>query len=59
MKATSRILIIEDESDIASTLEYALGAEGFVTDWCARGDHGLDYLSVHDTDLVILDVGFA
>ena len=57
MNPPANILIIEDEADIASTLEYALKTEGFVTHWCFRGDHGLSHLSSSHVDLIVLDVG--
>lgn len=51
------ILIVEDEAAIADTLVYALHQEGFATHWLGLAGEALDYLKLHDVDLVILDVG--
>ncbi len=49
------ILIIEDESAIAETIDYALKTEGFRVEHALTGGDGLGkYL---DADLVVLDVG--
>jgi two-component system catabolic regulation response regulator CreB len=49
------ILIVEDESGIADTLQYALRTEGFEPRWCASGEAALT--AAHGAALVILDVG--
>lgn len=51
------ILLIEDEAAIASTLVYALGAEGFEVVWRELGSTGLAALELRQFALVILDVG--
>ena len=51
------ILIIEDEPAIADALLYALGTEGFATQWCALAGDGMQWLQNNPVDLVILDVG--
>jgi len=53
----SPILIIEDEPAIADTLLYALGTEGFTSQWCATGQDGLAALQTRAFAFVILDVG--
>jgi two-component system catabolic regulation response regulator CreB len=49
------ILIVEDESGIADTLQYALRTEGFEPRWCATGEAAL--AQAEGAALVILDVG--
>jgi two-component system, OmpR family, catabolic regulation response regulator CreB len=55
MKA--RVLVVEDESGIADTLQYALRTEGFEPAWCATGEDALARLAERMPALVILDVG--
>jgi DNA-binding response OmpR family regulator len=51
-----RILIVEDEPDIAEVLEYNLTREGFRVEVEGRGDQALDTIRKHPPDLVILDL---
>jgi DNA-binding response OmpR family regulator len=53
----NRILIIEDESRIASFLEKGLKANGFVTSVAADARDGLGQARSGGFDLVILDLG--
>lgn len=55
MKPT--ILIVEDESGIADTLQYALSTDGFEPHWVATGEAALARLREAPPALVILDVG--
>jgi two-component system catabolic regulation response regulator CreB len=50
-----RILIIEDEVEIASTIEYALKTEGFEVEHVLNGGDGLKKFA--GADLIVLDVG--
>ncbi len=52
-----RVLIVEDESGIADTLQYALRTEGFEPAWCATGEDALAHIAKEPPALVILDVG--
>lgn len=52
----NRILIVEDEPDIAEVLEYNLEKEGFDVEIEHRGDAALDAVERHGPDLVILDL---
>ena len=52
-----RILIVEDESGIADTLQYALRTDGFEQAWCATGEEALASARASPPALVILDVG--
>ena len=50
-----RILVVEDESDLALMLAYNLEAEGYVVEWVERGDEAELRLAERPPDLVILD----
>jgi len=54
-----RILIIEDEKEIADTLTYAFSSENFEPLWLRNAKDALDYLSdnSNDTALCVFDVG--
>jgi DNA-binding response OmpR family regulator len=60
MKTTKqRVLIIEDDSEIRSTLSYVLELEGFAVRSAENGAEGLDLLSEMDPlehpDVILLD----
>jgi DNA-binding response OmpR family regulator len=50
------ILLVEDESDIASVVRAYLERDGFRVVWAARGTEGLHALEQHDVRLAILDL---
>jgi two-component system, OmpR family, catabolic regulation response regulator CreB len=52
-----RILIVEDESGIADTIQYVLSTDGFAPHWCATAEDALKAFSAQTPALVILDVG--
>lgn len=52
-----KILVIEDERNIAETLVYALETEGFQAIRVATGQDGLKLLKERSFNLIILDVG--
>jgi two-component system phosphate regulon response regulator PhoB len=51
-----RILLIEDEPDIAEVLQYNLEKEGFEVETAHRGDSGLAAIRRAAPDLVLLDL---
>jgi two-component system phosphate regulon response regulator PhoB len=51
-----KILVIEDEPDIAEVLQYNLEKEGFAVDTARRGDTGLEAIRRDNPDLVLLDL---
>ena len=53
----NRILVVEDESRIASFIEKGLRANGFVATVVGDGLMGLDYARTGPFDLVLLDIG--
>ncbi|MEO5738269.1 MAG: two-component system response regulator CreB [Variovorax sp.] len=52
-----RILIAEDESGIADTLQYVLKSDGFTPVWCATAEEALAQFALEPPALAILDVG--
>ncbi len=55
MRAT--VLIVEDETAIADTIQYALETEGFTPLLAATGHEALATLTSSDPDIIILDIG--
>ena len=53
--AEPRILVVEDESDLALLLAYNLEAEGYNVESVGRGDEAELRLAENEPDLVILD----
>jgi len=51
-----RVLVIEDEPDMAESLAWGLGAEGYVVDVASTGDEGLWKARETGPDVIILDV---
>jgi two-component system phosphate regulon response regulator PhoB len=54
--AAARILVVEDEPDIAEVLAYNLGREGFEVEVEPRGDTALEALRRRPPDLLVLDL---
>jgi len=57
MLTKPRILVVEDESGIADTLQYVLATDGFTPVWCSTALQALREFSAELPALVILDVG--
>ncbi len=55
-KSTGRILIVEDEADLAEMLEYSLRQAGFETLSCADGFSACRLIERERPDLVLLDI---
>jgi DNA-binding response OmpR family regulator len=51
-----RILIVEDEKRLASSLRTGLEAEGFAVDTAYDGQEGLWYAREHEYDAILLDI---
>lgn len=51
-----KILIVDDEPDIATILRLHLEEAGYLTSWAADGETGLNLLRSNGYDLVLLDV---
>ena len=54
--ARERILLIEDEPDIAEVLQYNLEKEGFQVELAGRGDAGLEAVRRESPELILLDL---
>jgi two-component system phosphate regulon response regulator PhoB len=54
--ARERILLVEDEPDIAEVLQYNLEKEGFQVELARRGDTGLEAIRREPPDLIVLDL---
>lgn len=52
----TRILIVEDDADIASLLGRGLGAAGHATDWAETPEAAMDRLDREDYDAAIIDM---
>ena len=52
-----RVLVVEDEEDIAFPLVRTLEREGYDVSWVEDGSTALGHLRDHQTDVVILDLG--
>ncbi|MEZ2345903.1 sigma-54-dependent transcriptional regulator [Terriglobus sp. RCC_193] len=52
----ARILIIDDEAGIRDSLETLLTLEGFTVEMAPEGQSGLEMLSSHEYDLLLLDL---
>ena len=52
-----RILIAEDESGIADTLQYVLKSDGFEPVWCATAQEAIAQFTAQPPALAILDIG--
>jgi len=57
MSPKPRILIAEDESGIADTLQYVLRSDGFEPVWCATAEDTIKSFAAEPPALAILDVG--
>jgi two-component system catabolic regulation response regulator CreB len=57
MPAHPRILIAEDESGIADTLQYVLRTDGFIPVWCPTAEEAIAQFTAEPPALAILDVG--
>jgi DNA-binding response OmpR family regulator len=52
-----RVLVVEDEEDIAFPLVRTLEREGYDVEWVDTGQRALDDVATHHADVVILDLG--
>ena len=57
MAAKPRILVVEDESGIADTIQYSLATDGFTPVWCATAQQAIEEFGREAPVLAILDVG--
>jgi len=50
-----RILIVDDEPDVTTVLQFRLESRGFSVDSCVNGGEALDKILENEYDLVLLD----
>lgn len=51
-----RVLIVEDQPNVASYLKRALEEQGYAVDLARTGQEALDWTAVVDFDLIVLDI---
>ena len=51
-----RLLVVEDEKDVANALQIGLSREGYAVDVAENGKMALEALAVNDYDLLVLDL---
>jgi heavy metal response regulator len=51
-----RILVVEDEAQIADFISRGLSEQGYAVDVAPDGDEALDWTNIADYDLIVLDV---
>ena len=51
-----KLLLIEDDPDIAEPLKKSLERRGYAVDWKDDGEAGLRYLKIYDYDCCLLDL---
>jgi DNA-binding response OmpR family regulator len=51
-----RILVVEDEENVAAFIRQGLTEEGYAVDSAADGELALDYIATYEYDLILLDV---
>ena len=56
MRRSARVLVIDDDPDVRTTIRWILEAEGFVVSLAANGQEGLDLLRREPADVVVTDI---
>jgi DNA-binding response OmpR family regulator len=51
-----RVLIVEDDQNLAETIKSGLEESGYAVDWVSDGFSGLDMVSAYAYDVIILDI---
>jgi len=51
-----RVLIVEDDQNLAETIKSGLEESGYAVDWVSDGLSGLDMISAYSYDVIILDI---
>lgn len=54
---SDRILVVEDEANIAETIKIAIENESYSCYWTASGEAALEHLEIEFVSLIVLDVG--
>jgi len=56
MIISMRVLIVEDDQNLAETIKSGLEESGYAVDWVSDGFSGLDMVSTYAYDVIILDI---
>ena len=56
MIISMRVLIVEDDQNLAETIKSGLEESGYAVDWVSDGLSGLDMVSAYSYDVIILDI---
>src|SRR3546814_12741623 len=51
-----RVLLVEDDSAMAKSIELMLKTEGFIVDTADLGEDGLEIGKIYDYDIIVLDL---
>ncbi len=51
-----RVLLVEDDSSVARSIELMLKSEGYIVDITDLGEDGLDLGKIYDYDIIVLDL---
>ena len=57
LPSMARVLVVEDEEDIAFPLVRTLEREGYTVSWVQDGETALERMRLEEADVVILDLG--
>ena len=57
MKKSAKILLVEDDAQLAVGVQTWLNDESHEVDWCQTGEESLNKLAKQHYDLIILDIG--
>jgi len=55
----TRLLLVEDDKSLGTTLKERLEKEGYIVDWATRYDQALYFIAHRSYSLVVLDVGLS
>jgi DNA-binding response OmpR family regulator len=56
MIISMRVLIVEDDQNLAKTIKSGMEESGYAIDWVSDGFSGLDMVSAYSYDVIILDI---
>jgi DNA-binding response OmpR family regulator len=51
-----RVLIVEDDQNLAETIKSGLEESGYAVDWVSDGQSGVEIASAYSYDIIILDI---
>jgi len=51
-----KVLVVEDEKDIAEIIKMSLELDGFKVETAANGNEGLDKIAAFNPDIIVLDI---